>query len=140
MTMLAGLLASAAVVVTLDQGIKMLVINWLREGQSRPAGGFLRLHRVTRAGFRFISLSSRDSVFLWLSLFVCIVSVLTAGIFPDRSGVALGVALGGATGNLCDRIFRGGIVDFIALGRWPVFNVADIAMVAAPFGAAWSLL
>ena len=45
-----------------------------------------------------------------------------------RAGVA--VALGGATGNLLDRLLRGHIVDFIEIGLWPIFNVADVGIVA----------
>jgi len=44
--------------------------------------------------------------------------------------VAIGAALGGASSNLFDRLWRGGVVDFIDLGFWPVFNVADVAIVA----------
>jgi signal peptidase II len=44
--------------------------------------------------------------------------------------VGLGLALGGATSNLADRIVRGAVADFIAVGRWPMFNLADSAMVA----------
>ena len=45
-----------------------------------------------------------------------------------RAGVA--VALGGATGNLLDRLVRGHVVDFIEIGFWPAFNVADAGIVA----------
>jgi signal peptidase II len=39
------------------------------------------------------------------------------------------VALGGATSNLLDRVGRGAVIDFIALGWWPAFNLADVAIV-----------
>jgi signal peptidase II len=42
----------------------------------------------------------------------------------------LGLVLGGATGNLLDRIWRRGVIDFIDLRVWPVFNLADLAIVA----------
>lgn len=44
--------------------------------------------------------------------------------------IAIGLVLGGAAGNVLDRLRRGAIVDFIAVGPWPVFNIADAAMVA----------
>ena len=57
--------------------------------------------------------------------------------FPSRSGaIALGLVLGGASGNLTDRLFRaprwgrGAVVDFIDFRFWPVFNFADAAIVA----------
>ena len=46
------------------------------------------------------------------------------------SFVALGLIVGGALGNLIDRIFRGPVVDYIEIWFWPVFNVADLAIVA----------
>ena len=50
--------------------------------------------------------------------------------FPSASALAgLGGALGGAAGNLLDIVWRKQIVDFIDLGWWPVFNVADVAIV-----------
>ena len=50
--------------------------------------------------------------------------------------VALGTALGGATGNVIDRVWRGGVIDFIDLRFWPVFNLADAAIVAGGLLAA----
>jgi signal peptidase II len=44
--------------------------------------------------------------------------------------VGVGLVIGGATGNLADRLARGSFVDFIAVGRWPAFNLADAAMLA----------
>ena len=43
--------------------------------------------------------------------------------------VGIGAAVGGATGNLLDQLRRGAVVDFVAIGRWPAFNVADAAIV-----------
>jgi signal peptidase II len=47
----------------------------------------------------------------------------------ELGSVGFGVAVGGATGNMVDRMRQGAIVDFIAIGRWPVFNLADVAIV-----------
>jgi signal peptidase II len=44
--------------------------------------------------------------------------------------VGMGAAVGGATGNFIDRLRRGAVVDFVAIGPWPVFNLADAALVA----------
>lgn len=49
----------------------------------------------------------------------------------------LGLVSGGALGNLVDRLWHGGVVDFIDLGFWPVFNLADSAIVV---GTAWLAL
>ncbi len=49
--------------------------------------------------------------------------------------IALGGALGGAASNLLDRFWRGAVVDFIDLGFWPVFNLADVAICVGAFVA-----
>jgi signal peptidase II len=46
----------------------------------------------------------------------------------------------GASGNLADRVIHGAVVDFVALGRWPVFNLADVAIVAGAVVASASLI
>jgi signal peptidase II len=44
--------------------------------------------------------------------------------------ISLGAFTGGAAGNVIDRLRRGAVVDFVAIGPWPVFNLADAALVA----------
>ena len=53
------------------------------------------------------------------------------------SHAGLGLAMGGATANLADRLWRGGVVDFIDVGFWPVFNIADVAIVLGVVVAVW---
>jgi signal peptidase II len=48
--------------------------------------------------------------------------------------------LGGAAGNVADRVRRGAIVDFIAIGRWPPFNLADAAIVVGVGLLVWSFV
>ena len=69
---------------------------------------------------------------------VAIVAILLSGFFLYRSGitkgsrlaqVGLAIALAGGLGNVADRVLRGSVVDFIHVKGWPVFNVADIAVV-----------
>lgn len=58
--------------------------------------------------------------------------VMTRDVTKKSAAVALGFLLGGAIGNLSDRLFRdhgGAVVDFVDFGWWPVFNVADTALV-----------
>jgi signal peptidase II len=74
---------------------------------------------------------SVGSVTVW-SLLVLVVAF--AAERPPLAGDALalaglGMALGGAAGNVVDRLRRGGIVDFISVGRWPTFNLADAAII-----------
>ena len=69
---------------------------------------------------------------LWGLELVSLLCLVESGLVFKHSvaHVALGAALGGAAGNVLDRAWRGGVVDFIDLHVWPVFNVADVAIVA----------
>jgi signal peptidase II len=55
------------------------------------------------------------------------------------AGASLGVAIGGATGNILDLVRRGAVVDFIDVRVWPVFNIADVCIVLGVGGALWSV-
>jgi signal peptidase II len=83
----------------------------------------------------------RAEIALWLAAVACAVgALLCAPALQHNVYVAAGVAaaLAGALGNLADRLIRGAVVDFVSLGRWPAFNLADVAIVggAAIAGAA----
>ncbi len=76
--------------------------------------------------------SLRSEVVLWLAAVACAAgALLFAPTLQHNVFVAAGVAaaLAGALGNLADRLIRGAVVDFISLGRWPAFNLADVAIV-----------
>jgi signal peptidase II len=93
------------------------------------------LRYTTNSGGAF-SLGSR-APWLFVAVTAAVVVVIVATAFRHRSmlqAVGLGLVLGGALGNLTDRIlrgpaFRGRVVDFVDLHVWPVFNVADSAIV-----------
>jgi signal peptidase II len=57
-----------------------------------------------------------------------------------EAALGLGLALGGATSNLADRVLRGAVMDFVAVGRWPTFNLADAAIVSGAALLAGALL
>jgi len=97
--------------------------------------GVLRLDFTTNSGGAFGIGGSAPAVFALATLIVA-GTVIVASFRLDRSlvAVALGLVLGGGLGNLTDRIVRGSglegrVVDFIDLHVWPVFNVADAAIV-----------
>jgi signal peptidase II len=136
------LLGLAAAVLALDVLTKVLVVATVDEGQNiRLLGGavYLTFWRNTGAAFSFAE--GATILFSLIAVAVAVVIVRTARrLFSTGWAVALGLVLGGALGNLVDRIFRapgflrGGVVDFISVfgpnGQvWPVFNVADSAIV-----------
>ena len=132
----AALLAIAGSVLALDQWTKRLALAHLA---GRPSidvlDGFIRLTFAQNSGVAF-SLGAGTRFPFWLfsiAAAVVILWLLARGKIP-RTGqqMALALILGGALGNLVDRITTGLVVDFIEVGigrfRWPVFNVADSAV------------
>jgi signal peptidase II len=133
------LLAVATVVVVLDQVTKALAVSQLADGRVvRVVGELLQLRLTFNPGAAFSFATGYTFVF---TIIAAIVVVVILRISPRlRSlpwAVALGGLLGGAVGNLIDRIwrdpapFRGHVVDFIELPHWPLFNLADSAIVGA---------
>lgn len=88
-----------------------------------------------------VSISTPAAALLWsLSLTAALVLMAMAAPLPASGVVGLALALGGAAGNLCDRLLRGAVIDFIAIGRWPAFNLADSALVAGAALCIWAWL
>jgi signal peptidase II len=140
-------LACAAAVVGLDQAAKLAISSRLETGESISVlGDFLRLTLVHNTGAAFGLFPSSRVPFI-------IVSVLAIGVVlylflretyrSAMNRVLLGCILGGAIGNLVDRVRLGWVVDFIDMGfgtaRWPVFNVADSAVTLGVILLAWNL-
>jgi len=77
----------------------------------------------------------------WLAAVMGTLLVVSLGPFFQSvpAQVGLGAALGGATGNLLDRLRHGAVVDFIDLRVWPVFNLADVAIVLGVATALWRI-
>lgn len=125
--------ATAAVVVTGDQVTKSWAVARLASGPLHVAGP-LSLALAYNTGVAF-SLGRGLPVAVFVVVMIVVVVVLTMlgrRVASVPSAVALGAVLGGAVGNLSDRIFRGhggAVVDFVRLGFWPTFNVADASLV-----------
>lgn len=105
--------------------------------------GVLQLRYTTNSGGAFGLFPGQPWLFFVATVAVCVVIVVVAsrGLTSRRAALGLGLILGGALGNLTDRIVRepsitggwrgvsGGVVDFIDFHIWPVFNLADPAIV-----------
>ena len=129
---------TAAAVLVLDQLIKYLVVANLA---GRPPldviGSFVQLRYTTNSGGAF-SLLTGAPLFFGVMAIVIIGGIVYASrrTQPLSMLVVLGLILGGALGNLTDRLFRGNegllrgeVVDFVKVGIWPVFNLADSCIV-----------
>jgi signal peptidase II len=129
----------AAVVVALDQLTKQWVLNELSDGRVIVLiDGVLSLRLTFNPGGAFGIGQSVPWLFLGASLITLVVVLLLARrIEHPVWAYPLGLVLGGGIGNICDRLFRdtdGRVVDFIDLHVWPLFNVADSAIVV---GVIW---
>ncbi len=136
------LLLIAAAVLLLDQVTKLIVVATIDPGADiRLLGGGLYLTQLRNVGAAFSFAEGWTIVFSLVAVLVAVVIVRTARrLYSTGWAITLGLVLGGAVGNLIDRILRdpgflrGGVVDFLSVfgpdGRvWPVFNVADSAIV-----------
>jgi signal peptidase II len=135
---LAGPLGLGAVVVAVDQLTKHLALAALREGRTIEVVGSLQFKLFFNTGSAFSIGAGRGGLIGVLAIGIVVALLRSARSMPGRlATVALGLVLGGAVGNLVDRGFRrgdgflgGAVVDFVDLQWWPVFNVADVAVVA----------
>jgi signal peptidase II len=135
------ILVVVGAIVLADRVTKEIAVRKLVPGRER-GGGVLRLvtnERPLLARRR----SRRALVTLWLGAVACAAaSFALSPALRANPGVtvAVALALAGASSNLRDRLTRGAVVDFIAIGWWPVFNLADVAIVAGAVVAAVSLV
>lgn len=121
-------------VFIIDQLVKHLVVSTMHLGQSLPVmKGIFHITYVLNPGAAFGMLEHQR----WFFILVALAAVLLGAAFYKklqqesflmRSGA--GLLLGGAVGNLADRIQSGLVVDFLDFRIWPVFNIADIAICA----------
>ncbi len=122
----------AVLVVALDQVTKYLVRANLSLGESVPEEGPLRITYVTNTGAAFGILQGQ-TLFLIVTTFFGLTAILLYYLYPPMEHgflrLALGLQLGGAMGNLADRVRLGKVTDFIDVGPWPNFNVADSSIV-----------
>ena len=133
-----GLLVVIAIaVLALDITTKAIIVATLSPAQSvRLLGGFLHLRQDRNPGAAFSFAPSMTILFTLIAIAVIVVILRSSRRIRSLPwAITLGLLLGGATGNLVDRIFRypglfrGWVVDWIQIPHWPVFNLADSAIV-----------
>lgn len=121
---------TAALSLLLDQVAKILVVNYL----FHPVvllPGLVVLRRVQNPGAAFGLFAQRNLFLILVGLLLSFTLLLAHNRLKEapafwRTGA--GLILGGTLGNLIDRLRLGYVVDFVDLGFWPVFNIADVAI------------
>jgi signal peptidase II len=128
-----ALLAAAVIlgVVGLDQLAKHTIGTHVAPGQTKHViGSVLEFVYVRNTGVAFSFLSSGGAaVYVATGIaLVCLIAYLA--LRPARPWLWLptGMMVGGAVGNLIDRVAQGSVIDFIKLPHWPAFNVADMSI------------
>lgn len=130
-----------AVVVGLDQLTKHTIAQNIRFGEHKKFLPLIDFVHVRNTGVAFGFFSGGGGVVLALTVVALILLVSYLAVRPGRSLLWLptGMLVGGAVGNLIDRIDSGSVIDFIKLPHWPAFNVADMSITFGVFVLLWVL-
>ena len=124
-------------VILLDQLTKYLTSRYMQLNQSIPLiNKILHLTYIQNTGAGFGILKGWNTLLIFISLIVIGIILFNLDKIIKEKSIYLPTALvlGGAVGNLIDRIFFGYVIDFIDFRIWPAFNVADSAIT---IGAIW---
>jgi signal peptidase II len=128
-SVLVGLVAAG--VLAVDQAVKTLALETLADGPVHLIGT-LRLKLSFNTGAAFgLGRDVPPVVIAGAGVLLVALVVLARRVHTRPAAIAVGLVLGGALGNLTDRLVRdhgGAVVDFIDLQWWPVFNLADAAI------------
>jgi signal peptidase II len=130
-----------AIVVGLDQLTKHTVATSIAPGETRKFLPLVDLVHVRNTGVAFGFLSGGGALVLIFTLVAVALLIGYLARRPDRPWLWLptGMLVGGAVGNLIDRVASGSVIDFIKLPHWPAFNVADMSITFGVLALLWVL-
>ena len=138
-----ALLQLAALVVLCDQATKFLVREYLQLSQSVPVEGFFRITHTYNTGSAFGLFQGQNTPLIVVAFAgVFILGLIYRSQRPPSNllRLSLGLQVGGAIGNLTDRLLFGRVTDFLDVGAWPIFNLADSSIVVGLVLLAWVFL
>ena len=126
----------AGLIVLIDQATKAAIVATRALGETDSVFIGIELNYVRNTGVAFGALAGGGAI-VWVLTGAAIAAL--AGYFAWRADrrwlwLPVGAVLGGAVGNLADRVREGAVIDFIDPIAWPAFNVADVAIVVGVFG------
>ena len=137
------LLQLAGIVFLLDQLTKFLVRAYLPFGHSYPASGFFRFTHAENTGSAFGILQGHNTPLIFVSFVGIFVLAMIYQSQPRATNLlrlSLALQIGGALGNLLDRFRLGAVTDFVDVGPWPIFNLADSSIICGLCLLGWILL
>jgi signal peptidase II len=123
---------TAGAVLILDRLSKWWIMGNMNIGDSWPLiSGFINIRYIHNKGAAFGILQGRGLLFILMAVVVIIATIYFIRKYqlPPMAMYSLGLIVGGALGNLIDRVIYGPVIDFISVGWFPVFNLADSAIV-----------
>jgi len=140
--------AIAVVVIAADQITKWWIQTHLSPGESLPASGFFRLTYAQNTGAAFSIFWGKSDALILVEAVGVILLLLYIFLGYRRypfldvrlNRIAVGLIFGGNLGNMLDRVRLGYVRDFVDVGPWPIFNIADSATVVGVILMALSIL
>ena len=138
-TMAFNLLLPATLVLVFDQLAKAFVVRRAAEWEWRLVGCGIKIRQVRNARGIQSFFELLAFLFLWVAVLAGVVFFLKQGYFfqTRAAQLGLGAALGGAASNVYDRLRRRAVIDFLDVGWWPVFNLADVGITLGAVVALW---
>ncbi len=139
----AWIFGAAALVILLDQLTKWIVTETIERGDARMDIGFFRLVHITNSGAAFGILGNARPLLAITSVVgiaAIVIYIFNPGFAHPLMRAGLGLMLGGAIGNLIDRLRNGAVVDFLKVPNWPAFNIADSAITIGVVLLLWTML
>ncbi len=136
-------LVLAGLIIAADQFTKWLIRDRVQRGESFPDSGLIRIIHVTNDGAAFGLFQGAGPLLAITSVVgmaAIFVFLLNPGFAHPIMRLALALMLGGAVGNLIDRVHSGEVVDFVKVPHWPAFNVADSAISVGVVILLWAML
>jgi signal peptidase II len=133
----------AAAIVGVDQLTKWVIRASIERGDAVEVLPFFRIVHVTNTGAAFGMLQGAGPLLIVASLAglaAIVVYLFNPGFAHPVVRLGLACMLGGAVGNLIDRVAEGRVVDFLKVPHWPAFNVADSAISIGVVILLWSML
>lgn len=116
--------------ILIDQASKLIVSNLI---DSSVGNNFFRLEIANNTGlaFGFNDGSNVKNIFIMSFVLIIVIRFVKNQIelIDSKTAVALSMVLAGGLGNLIDRIFRGAVLDFIKIYKFPIFNLADVFVI-----------